>query len=163
VGDVFASGRTVPWTFEERRSSRQFADRSPAPLSGARRRSFTYLAIAQSEAKQTQQAVATFEEALHEAQLDQDNDIANARFYFKLWRDGRNRQVCTKKRPISLANQSPSIRRTRRKACNYLGYMWADHNMNLDEAETMINRALEMEPNNASYLDSLGVGPVPEG
>jgi tetratricopeptide (TPR) repeat protein len=34
--------------------------------------------------------------------------------------------------------------------------MWADHNMNLDEAETMIKRALEMEPNNASYLDSLG-------
>src|SRR5256714_14128677 len=42
------------------------------------------------------------------------------------------------------------------EACNYLGYMWADHNMNLDEAETMINRALEIEPNNASYLDSLG-------
>jgi tetratricopeptide (TPR) repeat protein len=34
--------------------------------------------------------------------------------------------------------------------------MWADHNMNLDEAETMIRRALESEPNNASYLDSLG-------
>jgi tetratricopeptide (TPR) repeat protein len=34
--------------------------------------------------------------------------------------------------------------------------MWADHNMNLDEAETMIRLALEKEPNNASYLDSLG-------
>jgi tetratricopeptide (TPR) repeat protein len=34
--------------------------------------------------------------------------------------------------------------------------MWADHNMNLDEAETMIKRALEIEANNASYLDSLG-------
>ena len=28
--------------------------------------------------------------------------------------------------------------------------------MNLDEAETMIRRALESEPNNTSYLDSLG-------
>jgi tetratricopeptide (TPR) repeat protein len=28
--------------------------------------------------------------------------------------------------------------------------------MNLDEAETMIRRAIEAEPNNASYLDSLG-------
>jgi tetratricopeptide (TPR) repeat protein len=28
--------------------------------------------------------------------------------------------------------------------------------MNLDEAEAMIRRALESEPNNASYLDSLG-------
>jgi len=29
-------------------------------------------------------------------------------------------------------------------------------NMNLAEAETVIRRALESEPNNASYLDSLG-------
>jgi len=34
--------------------------------------------------------------------------------------------------------------------------MWADDNMNLDEAETMIRRALQSEPNNTSYLDSLG-------
>jgi Tfp pilus assembly protein PilF len=34
--------------------------------------------------------------------------------------------------------------------------MWADHNMHLDEAESMIRRALESDPKNASYLDSLG-------
>jgi Tfp pilus assembly protein PilF len=34
--------------------------------------------------------------------------------------------------------------------------MWADHNMHLDEAEEMIKHALEFEPNNGSYLDSLG-------
>src|SRR6266567_496503 len=34
-----------------------------------------YLGIAQREAKQSQQAVATFEEALHEAQLEEDNDF----------------------------------------------------------------------------------------
>jgi len=34
-----------------------------------------------AEAKQTQQAVATFEEALHEAEHE-DNEIVNARFYF---------------------------------------------------------------------------------
>src|SRR5207244_7290227 len=42
------------------------------------------------------------------------------------------------------------------EAYNYIGYMWADHNMHLDEAEAMIKRALGSEPNNASYLDSLG-------
>ena len=42
------------------------------------------------------------------------------------------------------------------EAYNYLGFMWADHNMQLDEAEEMIKRALEIEPNNGSYLDSLG-------
>src|SRR6059058_3290381 len=41
-----------------------------------------YLALAQREARQSQQAVATFEEALHEAELDQDNEIVNAKFYF---------------------------------------------------------------------------------
>src|SRR5216684_2707623 len=40
-----------------------------------------YLAIAQREAKHPEQAVATFEEALHEAEL-QDAEIANGRFYF---------------------------------------------------------------------------------
>ena len=41
-------------------------------------------------------------------------------------------------------------------AYNYLGYMWADHNIHLDEAEEMIKRALQIEPDNGSYLDSLG-------
>jgi tetratricopeptide (TPR) repeat protein len=39
---------------------------------------------------------------------------------------------------------------------NYLGYMLADHNMHLDEALGMIKRAVELEPQNGAYLDSLG-------
>lgn len=38
---------------------------------------------------------------------------------------------------------------------NYLGYMNADRNVKLDEALTLINKALESEPDNGSYLDSL--------
>ncbi len=34
--------------------------------------------------------------------------------------------------------------------------MWADLNIHLDEAKEMIQRALQIEPNNGSYLDSLG-------
>jgi tetratricopeptide (TPR) repeat protein len=114
-----------------------------------------YLAIAQSEAKQTQQAVATFEEALHEAQLDQDNDIANARFYFNYGATAE--QAGLYQKAADLLRKSIVLDPANSaEACNYLGYMWADHNMNLDEAETMIKRALEMDPNNASYLDSLG-------
>src|SRR6058998_2837903 len=114
-----------------------------------------YLAIAQSEAKQTQQAVATFEEALHEAQLDQDNDIANARFYFNYGATAE--QAGLYEKAADLLRKSIELDPTNSaEACNYLGYMWADHNLNLDEAETMIRRALESEPNNASYLDSLG-------
>jgi len=41
-------------------------------------------------------------------------------------------------------------------ALNYLGYMLADRNMRLDEAQGFISKALEKEPNNGAYLDSLG-------
>lgn len=41
-------------------------------------------------------------------------------------------------------------------ALNYLGYMWAEKGENLPEALRMINRALEIEPGNGAYVDSLG-------
>lgn len=41
-------------------------------------------------------------------------------------------------------------------ALNYLGYLWADKNINLEKAEKMILKALEIEPENAAYLDSYG-------
>jgi tetratricopeptide (TPR) repeat protein len=41
-------------------------------------------------------------------------------------------------------------------ALNYLGYMYADRGVRLDEAQKMISRALELEPDNGAYLDSLG-------
>ncbi|MEI6035511.1 MAG: tetratricopeptide repeat protein [Verrucomicrobiae bacterium] len=42
------------------------------------------------------------------------------------------------------------------RACNYLGYMWAERGENLAEAEQLIRRALEADPENGAYLDSLG-------
>jgi tetratricopeptide (TPR) repeat protein len=51
---------------------------------------------------------------------------------------------------------------------NDLGYIWADHDMNLDEAETLIRKALDLDrenrkkdpdaedKDNGAYLDSLG-------
>jgi tetratricopeptide (TPR) repeat protein len=114
-----------------------------------------YLAIAQREAKQSQQAVATFEEALHEAQLDEDDDFVNAKFYFNYGAAAEQAGLYNKaadllRKSIALDPENSA------EASNYLGYMWADHNMNLEEAEAMIRRALQSEPNNASYLDSLG-------
>jgi tetratricopeptide (TPR) repeat protein len=137
------------------------ADRAVKLLSEARRRFpgapeiVYYLAIAQREAKQSQQAVATFEEALHEAQLDQDDDVINAKFYFNYGAAAEQAGLYDKaadllRKSIELDPANSA------EACNYMGYMWADHNMKLDEAEAMIRRALESEPNNASYLDSLG-------
>ncbi len=137
------------------------AERAVKMLADARRRFpgvpeiVYYLALAQREAKQTQQAVATFEEALHEAERDQDNEIVNAKFYFNYGATAEQAGLYEKaadliRKSIALDPASAA------DACNYLGYMWADHNMRLEEAEEMIKRALEIEPNNGSYLDSLG-------
>lgn len=41
-------------------------------------------------------------------------------------------------------------------ALNYLGYMFADRNVNLDEALKMISRAVELDPTSGAYIDSLG-------
>jgi tetratricopeptide (TPR) repeat protein len=39
---------------------------------------------------------------------------------------------------------------------NYLGYMLAQRGQRLDEAVSLVERALEIDPGNPSYLDSLG-------
>jgi tetratricopeptide (TPR) repeat protein len=41
-------------------------------------------------------------------------------------------------------------------AMNYLGYMLADRNVRLDEARDLVAKALNQEPNNGAYLDSMG-------
>jgi tetratricopeptide (TPR) repeat protein len=39
---------------------------------------------------------------------------------------------------------------------NYLGYMYADHGVRLDEAVKLLSQAVDLDPYNGSYLDSLG-------
>ena len=39
---------------------------------------------------------------------------------------------------------------------NYLGYMWADRGENLDRALELIQRAVDIDPHNGAYIDSLG-------
>jgi tetratricopeptide (TPR) repeat protein len=113
-----------------------------------------YLAIAQREAKHPEQAVATFEEALHEAELE-DSEMVNARFYFDYGAAAEAAGLYDKaadlfKKSIALDPASAA------DACNYLAYMWADHNLHLDEAQELIKHALQLDPNNGAYLDTLG-------
>jgi len=39
---------------------------------------------------------------------------------------------------------------------NYLGYMWADREVRLQEALQLLKKAVDSDPNNGAYLDSLG-------
>jgi tetratricopeptide (TPR) repeat protein len=113
-----------------------------------------YLAIAQREAKHSQEAVATFEEALHEAELG-GAEITNARFYFDYGAAAEQAGLYDKAADLfrkSIALDAANAA----DAYNYLAYMWAEHNMHLDEAEQMIKLALQADPNNGAYIDTLG-------
>ncbi len=65
-------------------------------------------------------------------------------------------------RSTGLERAEPSLRRvieldpTHAPALNFLGYSLADENMNLDEALDLVQRALDVDPWNGAYLDSLG-------
>jgi tetratricopeptide (TPR) repeat protein len=113
-----------------------------------------YLALALREAKQPQQAVTTFEEALNEAQGESEG-LLNARFYFDYGAAADQAGLYDKaadllRKSIALDPANAA------EAYNYIGFMWAEHNLHLDEAEEMIGRALQLDPNNGAYLDSLG-------
>ena len=51
-----------------------------------------------------------------------------------------------------------SIDPTHHVALNYLGYMWLEKGYRPDEAMEKIQKALELDPGNAAYLDSYGWG-----
>jgi tetratricopeptide (TPR) repeat protein len=42
------------------------------------------------------------------------------------------------------------------RALNFLGYLLADHNLKLAEAEALIRKAVDQEPDNGAYVDSMG-------
>jgi tetratricopeptide (TPR) repeat protein len=116
---------------------------------------FTYLlAIALRETKHPEQAIGLFEEALHEGEAA-DSEVVNARFYFDYGAAAEQAGLYDKaadllRKSISLDSANAA------DAYNYLGYMWAQQNTHLDEAEEMIKRALQNDPNNGAFLDSLG-------
>lgn len=135
-------------------------DKAAETLQEARRRFPDYprigytLAHALSLAKRHSEAMNVYEEALHEAELSQD-DMLDAEFYFNYGAAAEQAGFQQKayellKTSIDLDPASAS------RAYNYIGYMWVDSGKNLDEAGAMIRKALESEPENPAYLDSLG-------
>jgi tetratricopeptide (TPR) repeat protein len=136
------------------------SERAVKVLTEARQRfpnaaEFTYyLALALREAKHPQQAVTAFEEALNEAQ-GENEELLNARFYFDYGAAADQAGLYDK--AADLFRKSIALDPANAAAAyNYVGFMWAEHNLHLDEAEEMIGRALQLDPNNGAYLDSLG-------
>ena len=55
-----------------------------------------------------------------------------------------------------MLRQMLSVNPADHRVLNYLGYLLAQNGKNLDEAITLVNRALQAEPGRGEYLDSLG-------
>ncbi len=117
------------------------------------------LAIAQSQAKKHDDALASFALAQTEAE-SRNEELLTAPFFFsygataeqagKFDRAAELIKRCIELDPGGTTLDKPGA------AYNYLGYMWADRGEKLDEAGALIKKALEMEPDNGAYLDSLG-------
>jgi tetratricopeptide (TPR) repeat protein len=131
-----------------------------AALSEARRRFpqaglLTYYhGVALSQIKHHDEAMRAFERALVEAGNSQP-DLLNADFYFDYGAAAEQAGQYVKatelfRKSIELDPSNAA------RSYNYLGYMWVERSENLEEAGQFIRRALEMEPNNGAYIDSLG-------
>ena len=112
-----------------------------------------YAGLAHSALDQYPKAIENLLNAEKLAQAGEQNRLTHF-FYFQLGAAyERNRQYETADKTFNKAiEMSPEYH----NAMNYLGYMWADINRNLDEAAKHITMANELSPDNASYVDSLG-------
>lgn len=112
------------------------------------------LAVALGEAKRHQESIQAFEAAEKEFS-DGRTEALDASFYLTYGaaaeRAGMLEQAARLlKKSIALDPENAA------EASNYLGFMWVDRNLNLEEAGTFIRKALGLRPNHPAYLDSLG-------
>lgn len=114
-----------------------------------------YRGLAYSAIEKHQDAVAALERTAAIAQrMDPDEFALPTRFDF--WIGAAYERV------ERIADAERHFRRSIaaypeiHEAFNYLAYMWAEKAMNLDEAEEMVQVALEAEPDNSAYIDTLG-------
>jgi tetratricopeptide (TPR) repeat protein len=134
-------------------------DRAISTLEEARHRfpipQITYsLAIALSTAKRYAEALPIFEAALQDAESSEE-ELLDGSFYFNYGATAEQAGLVEK--AATLLKKSIELDPSKAaQAYNYLGFMWVDRNLNLDEAGLMIKKALEIEPDNGAYLDSLG-------
>jgi tetratricopeptide (TPR) repeat protein len=112
------------------------------------------LAVTLSQAKKHTEAMTAFAEA--QAEAEQNNqELLTGTFYFQYGAAAEQAGLVDK--ATELLRESirldPAVAA---EAYNYIGYMWVDRDMNLEEAGEMIKKALESEPDNGAFLDSLG-------
>lgn len=112
-----------------------------------------FYGLAYSESKDYAKAVEFMEGACRLAQIS-NPEMLDAVFYFyygaALERSGQFEKA------VQQFKKAIEINPDYADAYNYLGFMYADKNIQLDEALQLIEKALVYEPENGAFIDSLG-------
>jgi len=108
-----------------------------------------YIALAQiySNANRGPQAVKLLQDAEAKFPADQSITFELGATFDKLKRHAEAEAVFRK-----LITRDPD----NAAALNYLGYMFAERGERLDESLSLLQRAIQLEPHNGSFLDSIG-------
>jgi tetratricopeptide (TPR) repeat protein len=104
------------------------------------------LSAARQEQGDTKAALAVLRDFLKRQPDD------GVQFRLAVLLDKRGDFAAAEKELRALIKRSPK----HAQALNYLAYAWAERGEHLVEAEALVRRALELDPNNHYYLDSLG-------
>jgi tetratricopeptide (TPR) repeat protein len=92
-------------------------------------------------------AIALLDETRRHVATDADMLYEVASLYHEIGQEGTSEQVL--QQVLQVDPQNPA-------ASNDLGFYWADEGVNLDRAEKLIRLAVEYQPDNEAFLDSLG-------
>lgn len=111
-----------------------------------------YIDIAQVQERGRQYADAE-QSALKAEQMARDNEDKETAWYML-------GAVYERQKKFDLAEQEfrkvLDVNPTNAAVLNYYGYMLANRGVRLDEATSLIQQAVQQDPNNGAYLDSLG-------
>jgi tetratricopeptide (TPR) repeat protein len=113
-----------------------------------------FIALAWHDQKEHSQAIAAFADAQTLAEAAPNAPQLDAAFYFSYGAACERAGNLDKAAP--LFRKAIELAPDRPDAYNYLGYMWADNGIHLEESLALIKKAVALDPDNAAYLDSLG-------
>lgn len=105
------------------------------------------IALAEAAAKK---AISLVEEGMRKARTDAFFNVDFYLYYAALCEDMGyyDRAIERARKAIEIAPESPVC-------ANFLGYVLADHDRDLEEAEKLIALALDADPDNVAYVDSM--------
>lgn len=108
---------------------------------------YVVLGILYREAEHAAEAIRAFERA-----VTLRDGYAQAHFYLAAQLD----QLGQKDAARARLHRTIELDERHADALNYLGYLDADAGVNLEQAKHFIERALQLDPANGAYMDSLG-------